>query len=140
MRTAPAPLFRDPIFDGPTDPTVIYNREEKSWWMIYTSRRANVPCHDVSWVHGTDLGVASSTDNGQSWLYRGTLNLEAIEHGRNTFWAPEVLWHEGTYHMFVSYITGVPTNWNYGRRILHYTSANLWDWAYQSTLTLTASG
>lgn len=136
MRTAPAPLFRDPIFDGPTDPTVIYNREEKSWWMIYTARRANVPCHDVSWVHGTDLGVASSTDNGQTWLYRGTLNLEAIEHGRNTFWAPEVLWHEGTYHMFVSYITGVPTNWNYGRRILHYTSANLWDWAYQGTLTL----
>ena len=136
MRIAPAPLFRDPIFDGPTDPTVIYNREEKSWWMIYTARRANVPCHDVSWVHGTDLGVASSTDNGQTWLYRGTLNLEAIEHGRNTFWAPEVLWHEGTYHMFVSYITGVPTNWNYGRRILHYTSANLWDWAYQGTLTL----
>ena len=136
MRTAPAPLFRDPIFDGPTYPTVIYNREEKSWWMIYTARRANVPCHDVSWVHGTDLGVASSTDNGQTWLYRGTLNLEAIEHGRNTFWAPEVLWHEGTYHMFVSYITGVPTNWNYGRRILHYTSANLWDWAYQGTLTL----
>ena len=136
MRIAPAPLFRDPIFDGPTDPTVIYNREEKSWWMIYTARRANVPCHDVSWVHGTDLGVASSTDNGQTWLYRGTLNLEAIEHGRNTFWAPEVLWHEGTYHMFVSYITGVPTNWNYVRRILHYTSANLWDWAYQGTLTL----
>ena len=68
MRTAPAPLFRDPIFDGPTDPTVIYNREEKSWWMIYTARRANVPCHDVSWVHDTDLGVASSTNNGQTWL------------------------------------------------------------------------
>ena len=27
MYTAPAPLFRDPIFDGPTDPTVIYNRQ-----------------------------------------------------------------------------------------------------------------
>ena len=67
MKTAPAPLYRDPIFDGPTDPTIIWNREEKAWWMIYTSRRANVPCHDVTWVHGTDLGVASSKDNGQTW-------------------------------------------------------------------------
>ena len=35
MRIAPAPLYRDPIFDGPTDPTIIYNRQEKSWWLIY---------------------------------------------------------------------------------------------------------
>ena len=26
---APAPLFRDPIYDGPTDPTIIWNKEEK---------------------------------------------------------------------------------------------------------------
>ena len=136
MSIAPAPLFRDPIFDGPTDPTIIYNRQEKSWWIVYTSRRANVPCHNVSWVHGTDLGVASSSDNGQSWLYRGTLNLEAIEPGRNTFWAPEILWAEGCYHMFVSYITGVPTHWKYGREILHYTSDNLWDWSFRGEVPL----
>ena len=136
MHTAPAPLFRDPIFDGPTDPTIIWNRQEKTWWIIYTSRRANVPCHDVSWVHGTDLGVASSADNGQTWLYRGTLNLEAIEHGRNTYWAPEVLWHDGQYHMFVSYITGVPTAWVGDRTILHYISDNLWDWQYEHAVSL----
>lgn len=136
MPNAPAPLFRDPIFDGPTDPTIIYNRQEKSWWIVYTSRRANVPCHNVSWVHGTDLGVASSSDNGKTWLYRGTLNLEAIEPGRNTFWVPEILWADGCYHMFVSYITGVPDEWVGVRRILHYTSANLWDWKYQSTVNL----
>lgn len=136
MRIAPAPLFRDPIFDGPTDPTIIWNRQEKSWWMIYTSRRANVPCHAVTWVHGTDLGVASSTDNGKTWLYRGTLNVEAVEPGRNTFWAPEILWHEGLYHMFVSYITGVPDSWNFGRKLLHYTSENLWDWAFIGALHL----
>jgi len=136
MRIAPAPLYRDPIFDGPTDPTIIWNRQEKSWWMIYTARRANVPCHAVTWVHGTDLGVASSTDNGKTWLYRGTLNVEAVEPGRNTFWAPEILWHEGLYHMFVSYITGVPDSWNFGRKILHYTSENLWDWAFVSALNL----
>jgi len=138
MRIAPAPLFRDPIFDGPTDPTIIYNRGEKSWWIIYTSRRANVPCHNVSWVHGTDLGVASSSDNGQTWLYRGTLNLEPIEPGRNTFWAPEVLWANGRYHMFVSYITGVPDSWRGSRDILHYASDNLWDWKYEGALPLSS--
>ena len=136
MRTAPAPLYRDPIFDGPTDPTIIWNREEKSWWIIYTARRANVPCHDVTWVHGTDLGVASSKDNGQTWLYRGTLNIEPIEHGRNTYWAPEILWADGQYHMFVSYITGVPTAWVGDRTILHYTSDNLWDWKHVGPVTL----
>lgn len=139
MRMAPAPLFRDPIFDGPTDPTIIYNYQEKSWWIIYTARRANVPCHNVSWVHGTDLGVASSSDNGKTWLYRGTLNMEAIEPGRNTYWAPEVLYHNGLYHMFVSYITGVPDNWNWGRKILHYTSENLWDWKFEAQLHLESS-
>lgn len=136
MPHAPAPLFRDPIYDGPTDPTIIYNRQEKSWWIIYTARRANVPCHNVSWVHGTDLGVACSFDHGQTWLYRGTLNLEAIEPGRNTFWAPEVIEVQGTYHMFVSYITGVPDQWVGRRRILHYISKNLWDWSYQHTVEL----
>ncbi len=136
MLPAPAPLFRDPIFDGPTDPTLIYNRYEKNWWIIYTQRRANVPCHNVSWVHGTDLGVASSADHGQNWLYRGTLSLEAIEPGRNTFWAPEVLFARGCYHMFVSYITGVPDQWVGARHILHYTSDNLWDWSYRHTVSL----
>lgn len=134
MKTAPAPLFQDPVFDGPTDPTVIFNREENTWWIIYTARRANAPCQGVAWVHGTDLGVASSDDGGQSWIYRGTLNLEPVEPGRNTFWAPEVLYAGGKYHMFVSYITGVPVNWNRPRHILHYTSANLWDWKFESRL------
>lgn len=138
MHLAPAPLFRDPIFDGPTDPTIIYNRQEKSWWIVYTSRRANVPCHNVSWVHGTDLGVASSDDHGQSWLYRGTLNLEPPETGRNTFWAPEILWAEGRYHMFVSYITGVPDTWRGARDILHYVSDNLWDWKLCGALPLSS--
>ena len=135
MKTAPAPLFCDPIFDGPTDPTILYNREEKTWWIIYTQRRASAPCQGVAWVHGTDLAVASSDDGGQTWLYRGTLNLEPIEPGRNTFWAPEVLYAGGLYHMFVSYITGVPDHWNRPRHILHYTSCNLWDWRYESTLS-----
>ena len=133
---AKAPLFYDPIHDGPTDPTIIWNHLEKSWWIVYTQRRANVDGVGVGWVHGTDLGVASSQDGGRSWLYRGTLNLERVEPGRNTFWAPEILFHDGLYHMYVSYITGVPTAWVGARGILHYTSRNLWDWKYETRLPL----
>ena len=38
---APAPLFRDPIHDGAADPTLVWNRAEKCWWMLYTNRRAD---------------------------------------------------------------------------------------------------
>lgn len=34
-----------------------------------------------------------------------------FESGDNTYWAPEVLWAEGRYHMFVSCIRGVPDRW-----------------------------
>ena len=31
---APAPLFRCPIYDGPTDPTLEWNEERQEWWMF----------------------------------------------------------------------------------------------------------
>ena len=138
MASPAAPLFRDPIHDGAADPTLIWNRHEKSWWTIYTNRRANVPCPGLAWAHGTDLGVASSHDGGNAWLYRGTLRGLEFEPGRNTFWAPEVLWHAGRYHMYVSYIRGVPQAWSGQRHIVHMTSANLWDWEFQSVLPLSS--
>ena len=133
-----APLFRDPIYDGAADPTIIWNPNERAWWLIYTNRRANILCHGISWAHGTDIGAASSTDGGATWLYRGTLRGLDFEPGRNTFWAPEVLHHAGTYHMYVSYIFGVPDSWAGQRFMLHMTSSNLWDWTYVSTLQLSS--
>lgn len=138
MQTPPSPLFLDPIYEGPTDPTIVRNPLEGSWWIIYTQRRANVPCHGYTWVHGTDLGVASSQDNGRTWLYRGTLNLEPAAPGRNTFWAPEVLWEGDTCHMFVSHVAGVPAAWVGDRKILHYTSRNMWDWAFRGEAALSS--
>lgn len=138
MRQAPAPLFRDPIYDGAADPTLIWNRQEQSWWLLYTNRRANVACHGVAWVHGSDIGIASSSDNGQTWLYRGILEGLEFERGRNTFWAPEVIWHDQLYHMYVSYVPGVPHDWSGPRSIVHMTSRNLWDWKYESTLSLSS--
>ncbi len=133
----PAPLFRDPIFDGASDPVVIWNREENCYYMFYTQRRSTSVQIGVSSIHGSDIGVASSRD-GMKWLYRGILPNLAIEPGHNTFWAPEIIFGEGEYHMYVSYITGIPTDWQYERRMLHYTAENLWDWKFQGEIQLSS--
>ena len=71
-------------------------RYEKNWWMLYTQRRANSETADVAYCYGNQIGIASSDDHGQSWVYRGTLDLD-IEPGHNTFWAPDVVYHNGKY-------------------------------------------
>lgn len=133
-----APLFRDPIYDGAADPAIIWNQAEQEWWIFYTSRRATAPACGVGYVHGTDIGIASSKDGGKSWVYRGIAQGLEFEHGRNTFWAPEIIEHEGMYHMYVSYIQGIPSDWDCPRTILHYTSTDLWDWKYESKLALSS--
>ncbi|MFD0692666.1 family 43 glycosylhydrolase [Paenibacillus sp. GCM10027628] len=133
-----SPLFRDPIYDGAADPVVIWNRQTKEWWMIYTNRRATAQGTGVAWVHGTDLGVAVSRDGGKEWVYRGVLQGLDFEWGRNTFWAPEIIWHDGLYHMYVSYIQGVPDHWGHPRDMLHYTSPNLLEWYFVSKLGLSS--
>ena len=69
MKTANAPLFKDPIHNGAADPVVIYNEETGTHYMLYTARRADVEEEGVMWVHGTDIGIAESKDNGNSWEY-----------------------------------------------------------------------
>ena len=134
---AAAPLFRDPVFDGATDPVVVLNRELGQWWMFYTQRRATAQGPGVAWVHGSRIGVAVSEDDGATWLYRGTLDGLDFEWGTNTFWAPEIVWAHGEYHMYVSYIRGVPTQWpGHDRDIEHYTSPDLVTWTHVSRLDL----
>ncbi|WP_339234093.1 glycosyl hydrolase [Paenibacillus sp. FSL R5-0517] len=133
-----SPLFRDPIYDGAADPVLIWNRQAEEWWLIYTNRRATVDGSGVAWVHGTELGVASSKD-GKRWLYRGTLSGLELEWGHNTFWAPEIIWNNGLYHMYVTYIQGVPDEWDsYFRHIVHYTSPDLLQWTYHSRIKLSS--
>ena len=139
----PAPLYRDPVFDGAADPVIIYNHLEKEWWMIYTQRRAVLSVVGVSSSHGTALGVASSDDGGVNWIYRGILNL-SIDRGHNTFWAPEIIYEEKTqtYHMYTTYIRGVPYKWGQSKRggIAHFTSKNLWDWDFESFIARQRQG
>jgi len=132
---APAPLFRDPITDGAADPVCVWNRKEKCWWILYTQRRSNAESANVAYCHGNRIGIAQSDDNGASWYYRGTLDLE-FEHGHNTFWAPEVVYDRGVYHLFVAYIRGVRNNWTGQASLVHYTSRDLWKWKYRGRLDL----
>ncbi|GAB1415379.1 family 43 glycosylhydrolase [Paludibacter sp.] len=132
----PAPLYRDPITDGAADPCLVYNPFEKAWWMLYTQRRANVETADVAYCYGNEIGIAYSEDNGSTWRYRGTLDLE-FERGKNTFWAPDVVLFNGVYHMFVAYIKGVSNHWKSAKAtLMHYTSKNLWDWKFEGPVKL----
>jgi beta-xylosidase len=133
----PSPLYRDPIFDGAADPVLVYDNGQKEWDMLYTQRRANVQSPGVAYCYGTAIGVATSKDNGHSWLYKGTLNLE-FEKGMNTFWAPDVVYDKGVYHMFVVYIRGVHSQWGGETKLVHYTSHNLFDWKYIGPVKLPA--
>jgi len=138
-RIASKPLFRDPVYDGAADPVLCWNHTEKKWFMLYTNRRANVPnTPGVTWVHGTPIGIAESSDGGANWKYRGTANID-YGQGQFSYWAPEVLEHEGTYHMYLTFVPGIFADWSHPRDIIHLTSRDLLNWKYESTLKL-ASG
>jgi beta-xylosidase len=135
---APAPLFRDPVYDGAADPVVVWNRAEKNWWILYTARRANQEGPDVAYCYGTNIGAASSDDHGQTWIYRGEPELN-FEPGKNTFWAPDIVFHKGEYHMFVVYIRGARIHWGGEKSIHHYTSTDLWHWKHAGPLKLSSN-
>jgi hypothetical protein len=131
-KLAPRPLYRDPPFDAPTDPVLCFNAEAKKWYMYYTARRATAAdARGVSWVHGTNIGMAESADGGATWTYKGTAD---ISYGKDrhphdyTYWAPEVIWADGRYHMFLSYVPGIFNDWNHPREIVHLTSADGVKW------------
>ncbi|HTB62812.1 MAG TPA: glycosyl hydrolase [Opitutales bacterium] len=136
---AAKPLFRDPVYDGAADPTIIYNQTDKKWYMFYTNRRANVAGLQggVTWVHGTPIGIATSADGGATWQYVDTAKINFKDAAAEpTYWAPAVVYDKGLFHMFVTYVPGVFTDWNHPRDILHLTSTDLLHWDYQATLPL----
>lgn len=125
---ASKPLYRDPVYDGAADPVVVWNRQEGKWWMFYTNRRANAAgLPGVSWVHGTRIGIAESVDNGATWKYRGTADLP-VGGKEDTHWAPDIVFHEGVYHMFLTFVPGTHADWSGERRIVHLTSPDLGTW------------
>ena len=138
-KIASKPLFRDPVYDGAADPVLCKNNKDGRWFMFYTNRRANVPnTPGVTWVHGTDIGIAESSDGGATWKYRGTANID-YGQGEYSYWAPEVIENNGTYHMYLTFVPGIFTNWNAPRDIIHLTSSDLINWKYRSTLKLSSN-
>lgn len=141
-------LYRDPVYDGATDPTVV--TADDGWWMFYTQRRATHPDPGpgVAWVHGSRIGVARSRD-GVTWDYAGTLEPDAagltLREGPPptetdvTHWAPEVI-HDGTgWRMYLTEIDGVPDRWpGYPRAIVEYRSPDLAVWTRSAPLALSS--
>ena len=135
-KAADKPLFRDPVYDGAADPIVVWNKKEQKWFMFYTNRRANMAnSKGVDWVHGTPIGIAESSDGGATWKYCGTAN---INYGSKeaTFWAPDIIENNGTYHMFLTVVPGIFSDWSHPREIIHLTSSNLIDWTFNSKISL----
>jgi hypothetical protein len=127
---APAPLFRDPVFDGAADPTAIWDPAKGEWLIFYTQRRARLDLPGVAWCYGTAIGIAGSKDGGRTWTYRGTAALPAPDSATPTFWAPQVFRasKSGEYRMVVTHIAGVFDDWG-GRRVLRqYASKDLQHW------------
>jgi hypothetical protein len=133
---APKPLYRDSVYDGAADPVIVWNKKKKLWFMFYTNRRANVAGLDgVTWVHGTRIGIATSED-GAHWKYKDTADIQYRPVADYTHWAPEVMAHKGIYHMFLTYVPGVFTDWRHPRDIIHLTSKDLMHWKFESKLAL----
>lgn len=144
---APGELYRDPVYDGATDPTVVRDADG-GWWMFYTQRRATHPDPGpgVAWVHGSRVGVARS-DDGLRWAYAGTLEpaasglvLRAGPPPRDvgvTHWAPEVV-HDGRHwRLYLTVIEGIPTQWEgHPRCIVEYVSDDLRSWTRHGPVPL----
>lgn len=134
-------IFDDPIEGGAADPTVVRNQSTGEWWMFYTNRRPRFGGRDVSWIHGCAIGVATSPD-GVTWTYRGTVSgLDAVgDSGLNTHWAPEIIFNDGDYHMYLTYLSGAPSRFEgEPRHIVHLTSPDLENWTRQSQLSLSSN-
>ncbi|RRA47671.1 family 43 glycosylhydrolase [Acidipila sp. EB88] len=137
---APKPLYRDPIHDGAADPTIIWNRGTKQWWLFYTNRRADMtPASpkDVSWLHGTHIGIATSSD-GAHWTYKGVAEIPNAKPD-STFWAPEIVEVRGKYHMYLTLVPGIFKDWNAPREIDHLTSRDLVHWTFDRKLDLASN-
>jgi len=62
----------------------------------------------------------------EHWIYR----LKRYQY----VLAPEVIYDQGTYHLFLAYIQGVHIHWGGKKQLAHYTSKNAWDWKFEGFL------
>ena len=131
------PLYIDPVYNGSTDPMVWYNPNTKTYYMYHTSRRSNVEgLGGIESVHGSPIGIAESRDGGASWTYLRDADIDYAPDPNPTYWAPEVIWHEGKFHMYLTYVPGIFDTWEHPRDIVHLTSTDGISWHTESVLDL----
>lgn len=131
------PMYRDPVWDGAADASTVYDKARREWRVFYTNRRATLKGgtdDDVTWVHGTAIGMAVSKD-GKHWRYAGTAAIPAACTGP-TLWAPELGYYKGQWHMWVTVVPGIYSNWDGKRFIVHLTSRDLKSWTCGDRLAL----
>src|SRR5574344_36798 len=133
---APKPLYQDPVLKAPTDPIIVQNRDTKIWYMFYTSRRATLQDgKGAEWVHGSPIGIATSRDLVH-WDFLQNAEIGYKPDADPTYWAPALVDDGKEYHMFLTYVPGVFSEWNHPRHIVHLTSSDLIHWKFQSVLKL----
>ncbi len=131
--------YRDPAWDGPTDPILVPDHLTGGWVLFYTQRRAAEPgLTGVEWVHGTAIGVARSSDGGLTWAYQGTV-AGLVPPGTElpaTLWAPDVVRIGDQWIMYLTVLGGVRTDWTGNASIVQLASQDLVSWKYLGAVDL----
>jgi hypothetical protein len=83
------------VIDGAADPTMVYNHEENTWWIMYTQCRANQDTPDVGWVFGTKIGLASTPDRGKTFIDEN--GAIPYSHRRSSLQVAELELSDGIY-------------------------------------------
>lgn len=131
--------YRDPVWDGPTDPILVPDHRTGEWVLFYTQRRATAPgLTGVEWVHGTAIGVSRSSDGGATWRYQGSVD-GLVPPGTElpaTLWAPDVVRVGDEWLMYLSVLGGVRTDWTGNASIVQLASKDLVEWEYLGAIDL----
>jgi len=131
--------YRDPAWDGPTDPILVPDHLTGEWVLFYTQRRATAPgLTGVEWVHGTAIGVARSSDGGRSWRYQGAVDglVPPETEQPATLWAPDVVRIGDQWIMYLTVLGGVRTDWTGTASIVQLASHDLVTWEYLGAVDL----
>ncbi len=77
---------------------------------------------------------------GSTWVLPRDLRLAKPMAPEILTGHPEVIYNDGIYHMYVSYVEGIHSNWGGASNIEHYTSKDLINWDHQSSVPGQPSG
>jgi len=115
------PFYADPLFDSAHDAEFVWSENEQTWWILYLQNRYNVPAVEPAgpcpYCSYTDIGLASTPDNGTTWIYRGVArgldvpldlrhdptNSGTQQFGGATWYRPAVIKVGLVYHGFWVY-------------------------------------